>query len=75
MNIIQEWPTNTGIEWQDAGRKRLNILIQRYNEIECSRAHLALDIEAAKHDFASQDGASGWREEMDRMIESLSKET
>lgn len=72
--FVEEWATNTPIDWWNAGRAKLNPIIQTYNKWQidgfCPEAAVKLraQIICGQQTFASRDGGSGWHDELSGML-------
>lgn len=81
---IAEWDENTDISWWNAGRKRLNKVIQAFNDWQrkaqiegsfdprAARELLAF-IEEGRQTWAAVDGGSGWLEVLEEMESVVTK--
>ena len=76
-NFVSEWPTGTGIDWWDAGRTELNVIIKAYNQWQIDgfdaeeAVRLRAQIICGVQTFASRDGGGGWRDELEGMLQSV----
>lgn len=74
-NFVEEWDTNSPIDWWNEGRTKLNAIIKPYNQWQID----GFDIEQAKklraqiiygiQTFATRDGGEAWLEELQKMLE------
>ena len=79
LTFIEEWDEDTYIEWRRDGRRRLNVIIRKFNDwqrdvgMECAdektpRLLMILIIEA-KQTWARRDGGWEWVKVLDQMFE------
>lgn len=70
---LEEWDENTGINWWNDGRKKLNKVIRKFNQwqingmTEKKKIKLLSKIDHGKQTFGSWDGGSGYWDELDKM--------
>ena len=74
QKLEERWNENTGISWWNESRKKLNVIIDFYNEWQTKhlfnekRAHILLTkIKKGKDTIGSIDGGSGYWDKLDEM--------
>ena len=74
IQLVEEWATNTPIDWWNDCRKKLNKVIRKYNKWQMKKdfdavygTKLLALVRHGKDTIGSRDGGSGYLEELDNM--------
>ena len=79
MEKLVEWDENTGISWWNEGRTNLNKVIRKYNKwidsfqkdrVKTAKLIVKIEEHLQMH-YSNQDGGSGYREELIKMLQNV----
>jgi len=74
IQLVEEWATDTEIDWWNDCRKKMNKVIRKYNKWQMKKdfdaaygTKLLVLVRHGKDTIGSRDGGSGYLEELDKM--------
>jgi hypothetical protein len=79
--FVDTWPTDTGVDWWNECRTKLNVVIDAYNEWQVDgfpverRQRVVAMIRLGLQTIGQRDGGSSYREELEGMLAFVERNT